>query len=112
MILNNSYATYILDLLSHLDNISMRKMFGGYGIYQHGIIFGIIINDIVYFKVDESNQKLYTAYNSEPFSYEGKNKKRITLSYWQVPSEILENRLELENWVDLSVSISQRVKRV
>ncbi len=41
-----------MDMLSRFGDIKLRRMFGGYGIYSGKLIFAIIINDELYFKVD------------------------------------------------------------
>lgn len=107
----SSYATYVLDLLARFSDIKMRKMFGGYGIYQENIFFAIIIDDILYFKVDSKTQSLYEQFDSEPFSYVGKNNKRITMSYWQVPSEILDNSDQFDEWVSAAVLAAKKSKK-
>lgn len=80
-------------------------MFGGYGIYNNGSIFGIIDEDILYFKVNESNKEDYLNIGSKPFSYE-KNGKEYHLNYWQIPAEILEDEIILAKWAEKSYRIS------
>lgn len=108
---NNHYADYILDLLQPIGNIMARKMFGGFGIYKDNIFFALIINNILYFKVDENNRSLYEAHDSEPFSYEGKNKKIITMSYWEVPINVLEDDTKLKQWVQQAVNAAILAKK-
>ena len=108
---NNQYADYILDLLEPLGNIKARTMFGGVGIYNNGIFFALITGNILYFKVDGTNRPKYEALGSKPFSYEGNNGKRVTLSYWEVPGDILENRDQLSQWVELAVKAASQAKK-
>ena len=99
------YLKYILDLLSHCDSITSRAMFGGYGIYKNGVIFGIIAHDELYFKVDQSNIELYKKHQSEAFTF--KTKGRVSkMSYWKVPLLVMEDEVQLKNWVDQSYNIS------
>ncbi|MEK7143696.1 MAG: TfoX/Sxy family protein, partial [Patescibacteria group bacterium] len=100
----NDYVIY--DLLGSISGITSRAMFGGYGIYKNGIIFGIIIDDILYLKVDVTNQKEYEKYGSSPFSYRNKGKE-IKMSYWEVPEEILENREKITDWAEESYRINK-----
>ena len=104
----SSYCAYLLDLLSPYGSITSRAMFGGYGLYKNGIIFGIVVDDEVYFKVDGTNQAQYEELDSEPFSYE-KNGKSVKLSYWKVPLEVLENEELLERWLEHSYNISRKM---
>lgn len=107
---SKSYFDYIKGILLPLGNISTRKMFGGYGFYKDGIFFALIANDILYFKVDDDNRADYESYNSRPFSYEGKNKKMVVMSYWEAPVEILEDYVQLVSWVNKAVQAARRAK--
>ena len=67
---DSEFHDYILyDLLGDDPHITSQKMFGGYGLYQDGIIFGLIIDDTLYFKVGEENKAGYDEYGSKPFRY-------------------------------------------
>lgn len=105
--MSNNYVDYILDLLSPFGSITSRAMFGGHGIYKEKIIVGIIADDELYFKVDATNKAQYEALNSTPFAYNAKNKK-INLSYWKVPIEIMEDEEQLSIWLEQVFFISTK----
>ena len=103
-----TYADYLLnDVFSSLKGIKAKRMFGGYGLYQDGIIFGIIADDELYFKADDRNRPEYEARGSKPFTYEAKGNKRIALSYWQLSAEVMEDRDLLAEWVKRAVAVSK-----
>lgn len=108
---NNSYITYLLDTLSELGGIKSRKMFGGYGIYRHGIFFALIANNILYFKVNDDNRPDYQALDSQPFSYEGKDNKIVVMSYWQVPESVLEDHNLLTDWAEKALQAAKSAKK-
>jgi len=89
--LSQDLANHIIDLLLHWGKVTSRLIFRGYGIYHHGLMFGLIADGIFYLKVDDSNLTDYEAANCEPFTYETKT-KRVALSYWQAPAEIMEDQ--------------------
>jgi len=103
----------VYDVLSGLPGIASKRMFGGYGIYRDGVIFAIITSDgELYFKVDETLKEKFKKRGSRPFIYEGhKNKKPVEMPYWMLPEEIMEDREQLEEWVEDSVKASKRSKR-
>ena len=109
---NSEFVDYIIDLLSAYGTIRARRMFGGYGIYCNKIIFAIIINDELYFKAVGDLAKEYKNAGSFPFSYKLDN-KTIALSYWQVPSEIIEEEDLLKTWFNksLQLAIEKKLKR-
>jgi DNA transformation protein and related proteins len=99
----SEYVDYILDLLSPRGNIRARKMFSGYGVYKDNTFFALIIKDTIYFKISDSDRSTYESFGSQPLSFTKKNGKLITMSYWQVPMDILENQNKLTPLVERSL---------
>jgi DNA transformation protein len=106
----SDYVLYILDLLTPYGAITSRAMFGGYGIYKNQVIIGIIVDDELYFKVDQTNQTQYEEMGSVPFTY-NRGDKLATMSYWKVPIEIMEDEEILGHWLDDSYRISLKSKK-
>lgn len=92
-----SFKDYVIDQLTDVGGVGARAMFGGFGIYKGGVMFGLVAMDELYFKVDDSNRADYETRNSKPFVYEGKNRP-ISMSYWRVPDDVLENADDLKTW--------------
>lgn len=109
--MGHSYCDYIVDLLSSWGSVRAQRMFGGYGIYHHDIIFGIIAEDMFYLKVDAANRPDYEAANSEPFTYDAKG-KRVSMSYWQVPAEVLEDQEKLCEWARKAYDVAMSSKKI
>ena len=108
----SSYADYVVhDVFSRLEGVTARAMFGGYGLYLNGAIFGIIADEVLYFKVDERSRGDYEAAASKPFSYEAKGGKWVAMSYWEVPSEILEDPDRVAEWARRSAKIFKKSKK-
>ena len=109
---DRSFHDYVVyDLLGDISGIASRAMFGGWAIYKNGIVFGLILSGELYFKVDDSNRREFEQMeSSHPFVYAKKAGKPITMSYWLVSGEILEDRERLYRLIEKSVSISRRKK--
>ena len=106
------FLEYVLsDVLSEESGISSRAMFGGYGIYKDGVIFAIIANERCYFKVDDSNRSDYEQYGSGPFVYSHGRHKSTTMSYWELPVDIMEDRQQVADWVHKSYLVSLNSKK-
>jgi DNA transformation protein len=71
-------------------------MFGGIGIYSGDAFFAILAADELFFKVDDSNRAAYEAAGSEPFK--PVLERPVSMSYWRVPLEVLEDPHELADW--------------
>ncbi len=90
---------------------SYKWMFWGYSIYKYGKIFAIYLDSQLYFKVDDNNRDDYLQKWQECFSYTKKSWQVAVMSYYTVPEELLENREELENWIEKSLSIPGKTKK-
>jgi len=105
-----SYKDYIMEALAPVGGVTARAMFGGFGLYKGGVMFGLIAMDELYFKVNDSNQADYAARKSKPFVYEGKT-KAITISYWRVPEDVLEDAEELKLWVKKAYDVALKSRK-
>jgi DNA transformation protein and related proteins len=107
---SRGYCDYVLDILSHMDGITSRGMFGGFGLYKSGVMFALIADDVLYYKVGPANIADYEDAGSEPFTYSGKNKP-IKMSYWQVPEDVLEDQDDLTEWTRKACEIALKAKK-
>lgn len=105
MPVSSDYLAYVLEQLSVLRYVTSRRMFGGIGIYCDGTFFGLIDNDTLFFKVDDTNRPDYVARNMaafRPFA----DKPDLSMSYFEVPADALEDRDELAQWARKSIAVA------
>ena len=87
-------------------------MFWWYGIYKHGKIFALYVWPWeIYFKVDKNNKQDYIDAGSEAFTYKKKWGTIWEMCYYLLPEEILENREELEKWLEKSLLVETTTKK-
>ena len=67
---NADFVQYIVDQCSGAGTIVAKKMFGDYGIYCDGKIFGLICDDRLYIKPTEAGRALLLTIDMQP-PYEG-----------------------------------------
>lgn len=67
---NADFVQYIADQCAEAGEIVTRKMFGDYGIYCNGKIFGLICDDRFYLKPTDAGKALLRKLDLRP-PYEG-----------------------------------------
>lgn len=67
---NSDFVQYIADQCSGAGEITVKKMFGDYGIYCNGKIFGLICDDCFYLKPTDAARPLLRVIDMRP-PYEG-----------------------------------------
>jgi DNA transformation protein len=90
------FREFVLDQLARVPQLFSKRMFGGVGLYSGECFFGIVAADELFFKVDDSNRAEYQAAGSEPFR--PVVNRPVSMSYWRVPIEVLEDPGELAAW--------------
>jgi len=108
MPVSNHYLQYVVEQLDRLPQVTSRRMFGAIGLYSGGVFFGIVDNDTLFFKVDDSTRESYIAHGSVAFR-PYKDRPEVSMSYFQVPVEILEDADELMAWARAAVRVAAAV---
>ncbi|HOC70729.1 MAG TPA: TfoX/Sxy family protein [Candidatus Hydrogenedentes bacterium] len=105
MSLSDEFMAFVLDQFSDWGGVTARKMFGGAGLYRDGIMFGLIADDVVCLKVNDSNRLDFIQAGSAPFKpYPG---QAASMSYYEVPLEVLEDREMLTAWAVRSLGLAK-----
>jgi DNA transformation protein and related proteins len=87
--------------------VTVRRMFGGSGIYAEGLCFAIESNGEVFLKADAVSQPSFSAAGSAPFTYVMKGKPR-SMSFWRLPEIALDEADELRRWAGLGLEAARR----
>jgi len=107
---DESFKEFVLDQLRTLPDVRARAMFGAHGLYQGAHFFGILDEGRLFFKTEAQSQADYTARGMGPFTYESKGRV-LTMSYHEVPPDVLENAPELVAWARRAIAVAAHTKK-
>jgi DNA transformation protein len=99
------FLEYVLEQLSGLGGVRSNRMFGGVGLYGEGLFFGLIDDDTVFFKTDESNVAQYRERNMPRFM-PFPDRPEAVMGYHQVPADVIEDPETLVAWARQSVAVA------
>jgi DNA transformation protein and related proteins len=105
------FLAYVLDQLARLEGVSSRRMFGGVGLYCDEFFFGLIADDVLYLRVDDSNRAEYTARGAAQFRPYA-DRPQLSMSYFEAPADVLEDAGELVSWARRSVAVAMKAPTV
>ena len=101
------FASYVAELMQSIGPVSARAMFGGYGIFLNGLMFGLIADSVLYLKADKETEKQFTAKELEQFTY-SREGRTIKMSFYQAPEEAMDNSAEMRSWAVLAYEAARR----
>ena len=107
---DKSICDDITPRLTLMGPVTGRRMFGGFGIFIEGLMFGLVADNVLYLKVDDGNRPHSEAAGSQPFTYQGKSKP-IQMSYWKVPEDVFGDGAGLVEWGTESHAAARRAKK-
>ncbi len=102
---DDSFKEFVLDQLRALPELRAKAMFGGYGLYSGARFFAILAEGQLYFKVDAAGRAAFIERGMKPFTY-GRANKLMTMSYYEVPAEVLENPVMAVAWAQQSILLA------
>ena len=110
MAMHNEFVRYLLELLEPFAPVKAKAMFGGYGIYRHGLMFGLVDNDALFLKADDTTRKAFQSRELKPFTYKRQGQD-IALTYYEAPAEAVDNAEELCTWAQMAYDAAVRAAR-
>lgn len=101
------FTDYLPELFASFGRVSVRKMFGGHGVYCDGLMFALVADDVLYLKADDQNRETFSARGLGPFQY-GKGEKTMAMSYFAAPAELFDDPDEAAVWARRSFEAALR----
>lgn len=105
----SKFIEYLHELFERFGPITARRMFGGYGIYHDGLMFGLVSGDTLYLKADAENCSHFEQAGLGKFEYR-KAGKVMKISYYLAPTEIMEDRGQAAIWAHRSYDAALRTQ--
>ncbi|RDZ27760.1 TfoX/Sxy family protein [Lysobacter silvisoli] len=103
----SDYLDYLRELMTGFGTVTVRRMFGGHGLYRDGVFFAVVDDDTLYLKTDELNRARFEAAGCVPFAFP-KQGELVVTSYWSVPESALDSADDLRPWLDLAYAAALR----
>ena len=77
---------HIREVFAPLGPVSIRRMFGGKGVYFQCVIVAIVYGDELWLKADSISAPEFEAAGSTQWAYEGR-RGEVMMPYWSIPHD-------------------------
>lgn len=110
MAIDPEFESYLKELLEPLGGITTRRMFGGLGIFRHGLMFALYSSQGVFaLKADDETIGEFRAEGCSEWQPEMPGRKPVSMGYWQAPERLLEDADEMLIWAEKAFSAAARI---
>ncbi len=103
---SRSFVDHAIDLLSSLGPVQARRLFGGYGLYARGVMFGLLDDDELFLKTDDQSRERFASAGCRVWTYGGMEET----SYYRPPDGAHEDPESMEPWARLGLEAALRKK--
>jgi DNA transformation protein len=99
------HLAHVLERLSPLGDLEVRRLFSGLSVYCGGVIFALVFREQIYLKVDDRTRGQFEAEGMEPFQPRAGRKP---MPYYTLPDQALDDDEELLTWARLALDAGIR----
>ena len=103
---------HIREMFEGLGQVSIRRMFGGKGIYHNGLIVALVVGGELLLKADAVSAPEFAAAGAMQWVYSGKARKTpVAMPYWSIPDSAIDDPEELRIWTGKAYEASLRAQK-
>jgi DNA transformation protein len=105
---------FIRELFAPFGPVTVKRMFGGAGIWSDGLMLALEFDGAIFMRVDEASIPDFEREGSKPFVYpRAKTPGRVgraSRSFWRLPERLYDDPDELAVWARRAHTIAEQKK--
>jgi DNA transformation protein and related proteins len=109
MVASDRFAEFLREQLAPLGRLTMRRMFGKTGVFCDGLMLAMVMENTLYFRVDDGNREAFSEAGAFPPLNHEKQWRTIDLSFWRAPERLFDEPDELVTWARAALAAARRV---
>jgi DNA transformation protein len=98
----------IEEMFQSLGPVTIRRMFGGKGIYCDGRILALEVGGEILLKADMQSASHFDQAGARQWTYTRKDGRSAAMPYWSVPDEAWDDPDVMAKWVRLAFEAALR----
>ena len=88
--------------------VTSRRMFGGSGLFNDGVMIALIADAELYLKTDDVSRPQFEAQGLPAFTYSKTATQQVKMSYHLAPDEFFEDPEAAGEWTRLAIAAARR----
>jgi len=102
------FHEFVAELFAPMGPVSIRRMFGGAGVFRDGLMFALLGDDTVYLKTDAKLRSDLEAEGCAPFIWtKPSTGEEIDMGYVSLPSSAMDDPDEASAWARRALAVAR-----
>jgi DNA transformation protein len=93
------------DLFCEFGPVTLRRFFGGEGVFAGDVMIGMVFGDVIYFKTDAETRNAFLAEKSKPFTFQ-KGDATVVTGWYAVPDRLYDEPEEFAKWARAALDVA------
>jgi len=110
MAVSAGFKAFLDEQFAPLPGVTIRKMFGGLGVFRDGIMFAMSVEDTLYLRCDPERAADFETEGSERVVFKSHSGKDMPMPYWRAPERLFDEPDEFRQWAERAFADAWRVK--
>ena len=102
------FGEWVHEHFAGLGPLTIKRMFGGAGVYANGLIFALLDDGVVWLKSDDKNEPALRDAGARQFTFPMKDGQLMSMAYWSLPEPAVDDADEAVRWARMSVDAALR----
>ncbi len=102
----------IEDVFAALGPVTVKRMFGGKGVFHQGLMVAVDLAGELMLKADVFSGVAFEAAGARRWTYQRKTGKIVPMSYWTIPADAFDDPDIMAHWVRLAYAAALRAHQV
>ncbi len=111
MPVSSDYKEFVRELMTPLGSATMKPFFGGFELKYGDVQFAWVLNDTLYFKVDDGNRPDFEEAGVPPFEYERNGKVFAVRKLHEAPAFLFDDPDEMLVWARKAIDAEMRAQK-
>lgn len=93
------FHEFVMELFAPMGPVTVRRMFGGAGVFKDGLMFALLDDDVVYLKTDATFRAELEAEGSAPFIWvRPGDGTEVDMGYVSLPTDAMDEPDLASEW--------------
>jgi DNA transformation protein len=102
------FHEFVAELFAPMGPVSIRRMFGGAGVFRDGLMFALLGDDTIYLKTDAKLRTDLEAEGCVPFIWtKPSTGEEIDMGYVSLPSSAMDDPDEASAWARRALAVAR-----
>ncbi|SIQ07297.1 DNA transformation protein [Rhizobium sp. RU20A] len=98
----------IEEMFESIGAVTIRRLFGGKGIYSGGMIIALEFEGGLLLKGDDETAPVLEAAGAQRWGYQSRSGKLTYMPYWSMPESAYDDPDDMAKWVRLARDAAER----